>query len=42
LDIFEQNTSVNELIGKLVKREVLIFRQYQLDVKMSSLMVGET
>jgi hypothetical protein len=41
LDIFEQTPSINELVEKLVKKEVLIFRQYQLNVKMSSLMVGK-
>jgi hypothetical protein len=33
LDIFEQTISTNEPIEKLVKRELLIFRKYQLDVK---------
>jgi hypothetical protein len=33
LDIFEQTASTNELIEKLVKRELLIFKRYQLDVK---------
>jgi hypothetical protein len=33
LDIFEQSASTNEPIKKLVKRELLIFRRYQLDVK---------
>jgi hypothetical protein len=45
LDIFEQNTSTNKPTKKLVKRELLIFKWYQLDVKnikMSFSMVGET
>jgi hypothetical protein len=33
LDIFEQTTSTNEPIKELVKRELLIFNRYQLDVK---------
>jgi hypothetical protein len=33
LDIFEQNASTSEPIEKLVKRELLIFRRYQLNVK---------
>jgi hypothetical protein len=33
LDIFEQIASKIELIEKLVKRELLVFRRYQLDVK---------
>jgi hypothetical protein len=33
LDIFEQTTSTNELVEKLVKRELLIFKRYELDVK---------
>ncbi len=33
LDIFEQTTSTCELAKKLVKRELLIFKRYQLDVK---------
>jgi hypothetical protein len=33
LDIFEQIASTNELVEKLVKRELLVFRRYQLDVK---------
>jgi len=33
LDIFEQIISTSELVEKLVKRELLIFRKYQLDVK---------
>jgi len=33
LDIFEQTTSTNEPIKKLVKRVLLVFKRYQLDVK---------
>jgi hypothetical protein len=33
LDIFEQITSTNEPIEKFVKKELLISRRYQLDVK---------
>jgi hypothetical protein len=33
LDIFEQITSINEPTKELVKRELLIFRRYRLDVK---------
>jgi hypothetical protein len=33
LDIFEQIASTNEPMEELVKRELLVFRRYQLDVK---------
>jgi hypothetical protein len=33
LDIFEQTISTSEPIEELVKRELMIFRRYQLDVK---------
>ncbi len=33
LDIFEQTTSTSEQVEKLIKRELLIFKRYQLDVK---------
>ncbi len=33
LDIFEQNTSTSEPTEELVKKELLVFRRYQLDVK---------
>ncbi len=33
LDIFEQTSSTNEPIEELVKKELLIFRRYQLHVK---------
>jgi hypothetical protein len=33
LDIFEQIASISELAEELVKRELLVFRRYQLDVK---------
>jgi hypothetical protein len=33
LDTFEQTTSTNEPVEKLVKKELLIFKKYQLDVK---------
>jgi len=33
LDIFEQTTSTSEPAKKLVKRKLLVFRKYQLDVK---------
>jgi hypothetical protein len=33
LDIFEQNTSTSKPTRKLAKRELLIFKWYQLDVK---------
>jgi hypothetical protein len=33
LDIFEQTTNINELAKEIIKRELLIFRHYQLDVK---------
>ncbi len=33
LDIFEQITSINEPVEEHVKRVLLIFRRYQLDVK---------
>jgi hypothetical protein len=32
LDIFKQITSTNELVEELVKKELLIFRRYQLHV----------
>jgi hypothetical protein len=32
-DIFEQIASTNEPIEKLVKRELLVFKRYELDVK---------
>jgi hypothetical protein len=32
-NIFEQIASTNEPIEKLVKRELLVFKRYQLDVK---------
>jgi len=32
-DIFEQTVSTNELAKELVKRELLVFRRYQMDVK---------
>jgi hypothetical protein len=33
LDIFEQTPSTSELVEKLVNKELLVFRKYQLDVK---------
>jgi hypothetical protein len=33
LDIFEQIASTSELAKELVKKELLVFRKYQLDVK---------
>jgi hypothetical protein len=33
LDIFEQIASISEPVEELVKKELLIFRKYQLDVK---------
>jgi hypothetical protein len=33
LDIFEQIANTSELVEELVKRELLIFKRYQLDVK---------
>jgi hypothetical protein len=33
LDIFEQITSISKLVKELVRRELLIFRRYQLNVK---------
>jgi len=33
LDIFEQTINTSEPTKKLVKRELLIFKRYQLDVK---------
>ncbi len=33
LDIFEHIANTNELAKKLVSRELLIFKQYQVDVK---------
>jgi hypothetical protein len=33
LDIFEQIVNISEPVEKLVKKELLIFRRYQLDVK---------
>jgi uncharacterized protein YjaG (DUF416 family) len=33
LDIFEQTTSTRKLGEKLVKKDLLIFRWYRLDVK---------
>jgi hypothetical protein len=33
LDIFEQIANTNELAKELVKRELLVFRRYQMDVK---------
>ncbi len=32
-DIFEQITSTNELVEKLMKKELLVLRKHQLDVK---------
>jgi hypothetical protein len=32
-DIFEQIANTRELVKELVKRELLIFKRYQLDVK---------
>jgi hypothetical protein len=32
-NIFEQTVSTNEPTEELVKRELLVFRRYQLDVK---------
>jgi hypothetical protein len=45
LDIFEQTASTSEPVEELVKKELLIFKRYQLDVKrhqMSFSMVVET
>jgi hypothetical protein len=33
LDIFEQIASTSELAKELVKRELLLFKPYQLDIK---------
>jgi hypothetical protein len=33
LDIFEQTTSTSELVEELVKKKLLIFKNYQLNVK---------
>jgi hypothetical protein len=33
LDIFEQIASTNEPIEELVKKELPMFRRYQLDIK---------
>ncbi len=33
LDVFEQIISTNEPVEELVKRELLIFKKYQLDVQ---------
>jgi hypothetical protein len=33
LDIFEQTSNTNEPAEELVKKELLIFKRYQLDVK---------
>jgi len=33
LNIFEQIASTNEPIEELVKKELLVFKKYQLDVK---------
>jgi hypothetical protein len=33
LDIFEQIVNTSELVEEFVKRELLIFKRYQLDVK---------
>jgi len=33
LDIFEQITRTSELVKKLITRELLIFKKYQMDVK---------
>jgi hypothetical protein len=33
LDIFKQTTSTSEPAEELVKRELLVFMRYQLDVK---------
>jgi hypothetical protein len=42
LDIFEQTTSTSEPIEQLAKRELLIFKRYQLVVKDNKCMVVET
>jgi hypothetical protein len=33
LDIFKQTTNINELAKEIVKKELLLFRHYQLDVE---------
>jgi hypothetical protein len=33
LDIFEMTTNISELATKLINRELLIFKRYQVDVK---------
>jgi hypothetical protein len=33
LDIFKQTTNINELTKELVKKELLLFKHYQLDVE---------
>jgi hypothetical protein len=33
LDIFEETASISEPAKEIVKRELLVFRKYQLDVK---------
>jgi hypothetical protein len=33
LDIFEQTASTSELAKELVKRKLLVFKRYQMDVK---------
>jgi cellobiose phosphorylase len=33
LDIFEQTSSTSEQTKELVKKELLVFRRYQMDVK---------
>jgi hypothetical protein len=33
LDIFKQTTNINELTKELVKKELLLFNHYQLDVE---------
>ncbi len=33
MDIFEETASINEPAEEIVKKELLVFRRYQLDVK---------
>jgi hypothetical protein len=33
LDIFKQTISKSELVKKLMKRQLLVFKKYQLDIK---------
>jgi hypothetical protein len=41
LDIFEQTASTSEPVEELVKRELLVFMRYQLDVNTSNVLYND-